>query len=134
VKEALAAYNTAILHYTAPPVVGGVEAVIQAQAKNIEYALRVVAALKSRGCHPKLVVTGPPDPHDAQSMAYFEELQRLRKRLDVEEEMCFVFESGPDPDQPFTIDARAVGDLLRSLVLFTPHIHNDGILALSSSL
>ena len=49
------------------------------QAKNIEYALRVVAALKARDCRPRLVVTGPPDPHDSQSMAYVRSLQALRQ-------------------------------------------------------
>jgi glycosyltransferase involved in cell wall biosynthesis len=96
------------------------------QAKNIEYALQVVAALRADGCRPKLIVTGPPDPHDAQSMAYFRSLQALRRRLDVEEAVRFVFESGPDPDQPFTIDARVVGDLFRvSDVMFMPS-HREG--------
>ncbi|MDH4136874.1 MAG: glycosyltransferase family 4 protein [Anaerolineae bacterium] len=96
------------------------------RAKNIEYALHVVAALKARGCRPKLIVTGPPDPHDAESMAYFEALQALRRQLDVEEEMRFVFESGPDPDQPFVIDERVVGDLFRvSDVMFMPS-HREG--------
>jgi glycosyltransferase involved in cell wall biosynthesis len=96
------------------------------QAKNVEYALRVVAALKARGYRPKLVVTGPPDPHDAQSMAYFRELQTLRGQLGVEEEMRFVYESGPDPDRPLTIDERVVGDLFRvSDVMFMPS-HREG--------
>ncbi len=96
------------------------------RAKNIEYALRVVAALKAGGCRPKLVVTGPPDPHDAQSMAYFRSLQALRQQLHIEEEMRFVFESGPDPDQPYTIEARVVGDLFRvSDVMFMPS-HREG--------
>ena len=96
------------------------------QAKNIEYALRVVAALKARGRRPKLVVTGPPDPHDARSMVYFRSLQTLRKQLDVEEEMRFVFESGPDSDQPYTIDAQVVGDLFRvSDLMFMPS-HREG--------
>lgn len=96
------------------------------QAKNIEYAMRVVAALKARGCRSKLVVTGPPDPHEEQSMAYFRSLQMLRRQLGIEEEMRFVFESGPDPDQPFTIDARVVGDLFRvSDVMFMPS-HREG--------
>jgi len=91
------------------------------QAKNIEYALHVVVALKARGCRPKLVVTGPPDPHDEQSMAYFRSLQALRRQLGIVEEMRFVFESGPDPDQPFTIDAQVVGDLFRvSDLMFMP--------------
>jgi glycosyltransferase involved in cell wall biosynthesis len=96
------------------------------QAKNIEYALRVTAALKARGCRPKLVLTGPPDPHSAQSMAYFRSLQALRLQLDVEEEMRFVFESGPDPARPYTIDSQVVGDLFRlSDVMFMPS-HREG--------
>ena len=96
------------------------------QAKNIEYALEVAAALKARDCRSRLVVTGPPDPHDAQSMAYFRSLQDLRRRLGVEEEARFVFESGPDPDQAFTIDTRVVGDLFRvSDVTFMPS-HREG--------
>jgi len=96
------------------------------QAKNIEYAMRVVAALKARGCRPKLVVTGPPDPHDEQSMTYFRSLQELRRQLRVVEEMRFVFESGPDPGEPFTIDAQVVGDLFRvSDLMFMPS-HREG--------
>jgi glycosyltransferase involved in cell wall biosynthesis len=96
------------------------------RAKNIEYALRVVAALKARGCRPKLVLTGPPDPHDAESMAYFRSLRVLRQELGVEEEMRFVFESGSDPDEPYLIDAGTVGDLFRvSDLMFMPS-HREG--------
>jgi glycosyltransferase involved in cell wall biosynthesis len=96
------------------------------QAKNIEYALHLVAALKARGCRPRLVVTGPPDPHDLDSMAYFQGLQALRRQLGVEEEVRFVFESGPDPAQPYVIDERIVGDLFRvSDVMFMPS-HREG--------
>jgi mannosylglucosylglycerate synthase len=96
------------------------------RAKNIEYALEVVAALKARGCRLKLVLTGPPDPHSADSLAYFRDLQRLRQHLQVEEEMRFVFESGPDPEQPFIIDMRVVGDLYRvSDLMFMPS-HREG--------
>lgn len=96
------------------------------QAKNIEYALHVVAALKARGCRPQLVVTGPPDPHTAGSMRYYRSLQALRRELDVEGEARFVFESGHYPDQPFLIDERVVSDLLRaSDVMFMPS-HREG--------
>jgi glycosyltransferase involved in cell wall biosynthesis len=91
------------------------------QAKNVEYALRVVAALKARGGRPMLVLTGPPDPHDAKSMVYFRSLQALRRELGVEGEMRFVFESGSDPDEPYLIDASVVGDLFRvSDLMFMP--------------
>jgi glycosyltransferase involved in cell wall biosynthesis len=96
------------------------------QAKNIELALRVVAALKDRDSHPKLILTGPPDPHDEESMAYFHELQALRRELGVEDEMRFVFESGPDPDEPFLIDMPTVADLFRVCdVMFMPS-HREG--------
>lgn len=96
------------------------------EAKNVEYALQVVAALKARDCRPQLVLTGPPDPHDEESITYFRELQHLRRQLGVEEEMRFVFESGPDPDQPLTVDMAVVADLLRvSDVVFMPS-HREG--------
>jgi glycosyltransferase involved in cell wall biosynthesis len=96
------------------------------RAKNVEYALRVVAALKAHGCRAKLVLTGPPDPHDAESMAYLKSLQVLREQLGVEKEVRFVFESGPEPGRPFTIGERVVGDLYRvSDVMFMPS-HREG--------
>jgi glycosyltransferase involved in cell wall biosynthesis len=96
------------------------------KAKNVEGALHLVAELKARGLSPRLVLTGPPDPHDADSMAYFHELQALRGRLGVEQEMRFVFEEGPDPGQPLTIGMDVVGDLFRvSDMLFMPS-HREG--------
>ncbi len=104
------------------------------RAKNIEYALQVVAALKAHGCRPKLVLTGPPDPHDKQSIAYFRSLQMLRRQLGVEEEMRFVFESGPDPDQPFFINERVVGDLFRVSDVMFMSSHSFGIPVLEAGL
>ncbi len=96
------------------------------QAKNIEFALEVVAALKQHVHRPLLIVTGPPDPHDSKSMGYYHQLQRQRAELGVEREMRFVFESGLDPDQPYLIDADVVGDLFRvSDVMFMPS-HREG--------
>ena len=89
--------------------------------KNIEYALEVAAALKAEGLRIKLVLTGPPDPHDEQSMAYFHSLQKLRDDLGLHEEMRFVFESGPDADQPYLIGLDVVAGLYRAAdMLFMP--------------
>jgi glycosyltransferase involved in cell wall biosynthesis len=100
------------------------------RAKNIEFALRVVAALKDRGCRPKLVLTGPPDPHDENSMDYFRSLQELRRDLGVEQEMRFVFESGPggaaSASEGITVDYAVVADLYRACdVMFMPS-HHEG--------
>lgn len=96
------------------------------QAKNIELAIRVVAALESKLDSVKLVLTGPPDPHDEESMAYFRELQALRRELGVDDAFRFVFESGPGGEEGFTIGMAVVADLLRACdVVFMPS-HREG--------
>ncbi len=52
--------------------------------KNIELAVRVVAALRSYFSNPTLIVTGPPGPHNPANAAYFERLQNLRAALGLE--------------------------------------------------
>jgi glycosyltransferase involved in cell wall biosynthesis len=106
------------------------------QAKNIEYALQVVAALKQEGVQTVLVLTGPPDPHDSGNMEYFQELREVRKSLGVENEMRFVYESGPQPDQPFQIDMQTVGELFRvcDLVLMPSHREGFGMPVLEAGL
>jgi glycosyltransferase involved in cell wall biosynthesis len=96
------------------------------QAKNIEYALELLAELKNRKLHTILVHTGPPDPHSDKSMTYFRNLQDQRHKLDLDDELRFVFESGTQPGQPYQIDLSVVGDLYRvSDVMFMPS-HREG--------
>jgi glycosyltransferase involved in cell wall biosynthesis len=96
------------------------------RAKNLEFTTRVTAALKNRGLQVRVVVTGPPDPHDAGSMDYFRSLQELRVEFGVEQELRYVSECGPDPGEPFTIPYAVVGELLRvSDVVFMPS-HREG--------
>jgi glycosyltransferase involved in cell wall biosynthesis len=96
------------------------------QAKNIEFALKVLAVIKSKGIHPMLVVTGPPDPHDHKSMNYYRSLQDLRDELGLSDCMRFIFESGPDPYRPYFIGEEVVGELFRvSDVMFMPS-HREG--------
>ena len=58
-------------------------------------------------------------------MAYYRSLQELRGELGVQSEAHFIYESGPYPDRPYTIDSQVVGDLFRlSDVMFMPsHRH-----------
>lgn len=96
------------------------------KAKNIELGLEVTASLKKKGLRPRLIVTGPPDPHDPASMEYFETLLQLRKKLDVAHEARFVYESNPVLNEPLIVDMKTVSELLRvSDALFLPS-HREG--------
>ncbi len=107
------------------------------QAKNIELAARVVAALKTGGCHkPRLVITGPPDPHDAQSLAYFRQLLDLRNALGLKEELRFVFEEMHPSQQNDFLSQQVVADLLRvsDLVFLPSHREGFGLPVLEAGL
>ncbi|HEX5838230.1 MAG TPA: glycosyltransferase family 4 protein [Anaerolineales bacterium] len=96
------------------------------QAKNIELALHVVARLKEKGLQPKLVITGPPDPHDRTNMEYFQQLLSLREALGIREQAHFVYELGPESGEPFLVDMPVVAELFRvSDALFMPS-HREG--------
>jgi glycosyltransferase involved in cell wall biosynthesis len=96
------------------------------QAKNIELAIRLAAALKKLCIRPKLILTGPPDPHDQNNISYFQDLLALRHEQNVDQEMLFVYEAGPDANQPLIVDMKVVGDLYRiSDALFMPS-HREG--------
>jgi glycosyltransferase involved in cell wall biosynthesis len=96
------------------------------KAKNIELALRVVAELKQKKIGPKLVITGPPDPHDPANMGYFQSLLHLREQLRLIDQAHFVYESGPVPDEPYTVGMPVVASLMRiSDALFMPS-HQEG--------
>lgn len=96
------------------------------QAKNIEYALEVTAALKNEGLKVRLVITGPPDPHSNQGMMYYNWLRKLRHSLGIEHEACFVFETGNNETAPYTIDMRVVSDLYRACDILLLPSHREG--------
>ncbi len=60
--------------------------------KNIELAVRVVAALCSHFSNPTLIVTGPPGPHNPANAAYFERLKDLRATLGLEGSVHYLTE------------------------------------------
>jgi glycosyltransferase involved in cell wall biosynthesis len=96
------------------------------RAKNIEFALEVISALNARGLAIKLVLTGPPDPHDEESMTYFRSLQARRDALGLGDAMHFVYESGPDPNEAYLISLDIVADLYRVADLLFMPSHQEG--------
>jgi len=96
------------------------------QAKNIEFALEVIAEVKNLKYNVKCLLTGPPDPHDSKNMQYFENLKVLRHNLNLENEFHFIYESNPNQENEYIINDTIVGDLYRvSDILFMPS-HREG--------
>lgn len=106
------------------------------RAKNIEFALQVTAALKAGGIEPRLVITGPPDPHASGIAAYFDELRQRRGRLALEREAVFVYDGTPEAPGPLTLTAGLVGEFYRvcDLVLMPSHREGFGLPLLEAGL
>jgi glycosyltransferase involved in cell wall biosynthesis len=96
------------------------------QAKNIELAMRVVASLKRSHLHPRLVITGPPDPHAPAELKYYQSLLDLRRKLQLENEARFVYELGPVPGEGYTIGMPIVYELYRVCDLLFMPSHREG--------
>ena len=106
------------------------------RAKNIEYALHVTAALKAAGVRPRLVVTGPPDPHAPDIEAYCAELRALRRALALEAEVIFIYEGTSRLPRPLLLDSAVVAELYRlcDLVLMPSHREGFGMPVLEAGL
>jgi glycosyltransferase involved in cell wall biosynthesis len=96
------------------------------QAKNIEYAIQLLIILKQRGIKPKLIHTGPPDPHSNKSMEYFHNLQNMRSDYGLDNNMRFVFESGTQSIDGYQVGLDVVGDLYRISDLMIMPSHREG--------
>ena len=79
--------------------------------KNIECGIRVLAELKRSGRRCLYLVTGAPDPHNAESSDYGNELKSLIEELGVEREFLFVSEKFKVSDADL-IGLYTVSDLL----------------------
>lgn len=82
--------------------------------KNIEHALRVLAAIRGAGRSAAgLVVTGPVDPHDPTAQGYLQGLLGLRLELGLEASAIFLVEALAEPaDQALVHDLYRLADLL----------------------
>jgi glycosyltransferase involved in cell wall biosynthesis len=83
------------------------------RAKNLEFALRMTAALRDAGVRPTLVVSGPPDPHTSGIRDYVGQLKGLRRELDLNGAAHFLFEELPPVSKGETVGDRLMGELYR---------------------
>lgn len=80
--------------------------------KNLEWAIEATAVVQSSGRRVRLLITGPPGPHNPRAQDYVDELRELRRRLQLEDAVTFLFEeSGPVTPEDYPIDAATLYDL-----------------------
>ncbi|GAC1483113.1 MAG: hypothetical protein PVSMB9_08930 [Candidatus Dormibacteria bacterium] len=80
--------------------------------KNLEWAIEAAAAVRSSGKSVRLLITGPPGPHNPRANDYVDELRALTGRLGLEESVCFLFEQRPPGTQAaYAVDASTLSDL-----------------------
>jgi glycosyltransferase involved in cell wall biosynthesis len=60
--------------------------------KNIETALRIIHELRPRYPNIKLIVSGPPGPHNPSNLKYFSMLRSLRSELGLDQAALFLAE------------------------------------------
>lgn len=103
--------------------------------KNVEFAIRVTAALTRHKPRATLLVTGPPGPHNPQNVAYLEALRGLRRELNVAERVHFLYEHRSE-ETGFHVTDRMMADLyqLADLLLFPSRREGFGIPVLEAGL
>jgi glycosyltransferase involved in cell wall biosynthesis len=104
--------------------------------KNIEYAIKVTRALRDLGLQPRLLVTGPPGPHNPRSVDYVDELQAEREASDVRAEVTFLYEERRPNGRFWTATDPMMDDLyeLADLLIFPSAQEGFGIPLLEAGL
>ena len=81
--------------------------------KNIEMALRILAAFRARTrLDARLIVTGPPGPHNPANAAYLQKLLELQRDLGLQDAVHFLYEMGITPDDDTMADLYHLTDAL----------------------
>lgn len=81
--------------------------------KNIELAIAIVGALRAEGMAPRLVVTGPPGPHNPTNAAYLAQLEALRAQSGADDAVLFLYRAFTDGDKPRPVSDAMLADLYR---------------------
>lgn len=104
--------------------------------KNIELALSVLAELRTDGRDWRLVVTGPPGPHNPTNRGYLGALLDQRAALNLQDSAHFVYAHGANDDAPLIPDDDTMANLYQLAdALFFPSLQEGfGIPVLEAGL
>lgn len=104
--------------------------------KNIELAIRITKSINEKGRQASLLITSPPDPHNEDSMRYYESLKELARELNIEKKVIFLYEYKDDEGERIRVDGHLLRDLylLSDLLLFPTRGEGFGIPILESAI
>lgn len=98
--------------------------------KNIEQAIAIAGALRAQGRQPKLVITGPPGPHNPTNAAYLAELQALQRQSGAKDAVVFLYTVYTDEHgRPRPVSDAMMADFYRLVdaLLFPSRAEGFGI-------
>jgi len=104
--------------------------------KNIELGLHILDALRyTTGRDYRLIITGPPGPHNPGNSSYLDELLALRRKLNLDHAAHFLYEHSAD-NTPFIPDDTTITNLyeLSDALLFPTTQEGFGIPILEAGL
>ncbi len=102
--------------------------------KNIEAAIEILAELRAnQDCDARLLISGPPGPHNPANLNYLQELQTQAARLGVQEATHFLFD--PYGDDVEGLDQATLANLysLADALLFPSRQEGFGIPVLEAA-
>jgi mannosylglucosylglycerate synthase len=105
--------------------------------KNIELALQIIATLRQQsGSDFRLIVTGPPGPHNPTNKSYLDKLLEQRAQLRLEDAAHFLYQEGIDAATPLLVDDDTIADFyqLSDALLFPSTQEGFGIPILEAGL
>ncbi|MCG2676696.1 glycosyltransferase family 4 protein [bacterium] len=97
--------------------------------KNLELAIKITKELNKK-LRSTLIITGPPDPHNIDSMRYYRSLKDLRNKSRTKKKVIFLYEEGIKVDYSILRSLYLLCDML----LFPSTQEGFGIPLLESGL
>lgn len=106
--------------------------------KNIELGLRWLAAVRNYApdWDVRLLITGPPGPHNPKNAAYLQELLTLRNELNLSKAVHFVYQANENSTEPLLLDDADIANLyqIADAMLFPSRQEGFGIPILEAGL
>ena len=104
--------------------------------KNIEMALQILEALRHQtNTDFRLIITGPPGPHNPTNKSYLDKLLELRTQMHLQDAAHFLYREGED-EAPLLVDDDTIADFyqLSDALLFPSTQEGFGIPILEAGL